>query len=187
MIGAILGDIVGSPYEFHNIKKENFPLIQQKSRYTDDTVMTLAVARSLMDGYGKMDEEITEILITNMKKYGRMFPDAGYGGMFYKWLMTEETKPYNSFGNGSAMRVSSVGWLYPTMEETLHMAALTAGVTHNHPGGIAEAYYGMPELLKEECLDILPKELRKIAEEFTKTQKALPLNHCKTRDLNDKF
>ena len=67
MIGAILGDIVGSPYEFHNIKKENFPLIQQKSRYTDDTVMTLAVARSLMDGYGKTDEEITEILITNMK------------------------------------------------------------------------------------------------------------------------
>ena len=149
--------------------------------------MTLAVARSLMDGYGKTDEEITEILITNMKKYGRMFPDAGYGGMFYKWLMTEETKPYNSFGNGSAMRVSSVGWLYPTMEETLHMAALTAGVTHNHPGGIAEAYYGMPELLKEECLDILPKELRKIAEEFTKTQKALPLNHCKTRELKDKF
>ena len=258
MIGAILGDIVGSPYEFHNIKKENFPLIQQKSRYTDDTVMTLAVARSLMDGYGKTDEEITEILITNMKKYGRMFPDAGYGGMFYKWLMTEETKPYNSFGNGSAMRVSSVGWLYPTMEETLHMAALTAGVTHNHPegikgaqaiaaaiylartgadkeeimdyvrrnfmynldftmdeirpgyhfdvtcqgsvpqairafyegsdyestlrkavsiggdsdtiscmaGGIAEAYYGMPEVLKEACLDILPKELRRIVVQF---------------------
>ena len=140
MIGAILGDMIGAPYEFdRSPKTKEFPLFCNRSEFTDDSVMTVAVAEALMDTLGKSDDEIKDALVKSMKKWGRLFPDAGYGGMFYQWLHTLNPKPYGSFGNGSAMRVSSAGWLFDTLEETRHIAGLTAEVTHNHPEGIKGA------------------------------------------------
>lgn len=139
MLGAIFGDIVGSAYEFRNTHDYNFELITDMSEFTDDTVMTLAVARAMMGTRGKTDEEIKESLIDSMKDLGNKYPYVGYGGMFFGWVLGRDRRPYNSFGNGSAMRVSSVGWLFDTLEETLHMAELSAAVTHNHPEGIKGA------------------------------------------------
>ena len=139
MIGAIFGDIAGSVYEFGNTRDYNFELLPEGSRPTDDSCMTLAVANALLDAMGKDDDRIRSALVTNMQAIGRRYPDAGYGGRFYQWLFSNNPKPYNSYGNGSGMRVSSVGWLYPTMEETLRVAKLTAEVTHNHPEGMKAA------------------------------------------------
>ena len=140
MFGAILGDMIGAPYEFdRSPKAKEFPLFSRGTEFTDDSVMTIAVAEALMDTIGRSDDEIKAALVDSMKKWGRVYPDAGYGGMFYQWLHTREPKPYGSFGNGSAMRVSSAGWLFDTLAETRHMARLTAEVTHNHPEGIKGA------------------------------------------------
>ena len=128
MMGAIIGDIVGSVYEWNNIKTKEFPLFQDKCFFTDDTVMTIAVAEGLMNG-GEKDD-----FIDAMKKYGRMYPDAGYGGRFGRWLMTD-----HSWGNGSAMRTAAVGWWFDNLEETRTAAVLAAGVTHDHPEGIKGA------------------------------------------------
>lgn len=133
MIGAIVGDIVGSVYEWNNIKTKEFPLFQDKCFFTDDTVMIVAVAEALMNG-GEKDD-----FIDAMKKYGRMYPDAGYGGRFGAWLFSDSREPYHSWGNGSAMRTAAVGWWFDSMEETRRMAALAAGVTHDHPEGIKGA------------------------------------------------
>ena len=133
MMGAIIGDIVGSVYEWNNIKTKEFPLFQDKCFFTDDTVMTIAVAEGLMNG-GEKDD-----FIDAMKKYGRMYPDAGYGGRFGRWLMTDSREPYHSWGNGSAMRTAAVGWWFDSLEETRAVAALAAGVTHDHPEGIRGA------------------------------------------------
>ncbi len=140
MYGAFLGDMIGAPYEFdRGSKTKDFPLFGPKSVFTDDSVMTAAVAEALMDTLGGSDSGILERLTASMRDWGRRYPDAGYGGMFYKWLHSADPKPYGSFGNGSAMRVSAAGWLYGTLEETLHAAALTAQVTHDHPEGIKGA------------------------------------------------
>ena len=139
MLGALFGDIVGSVYEFRNTKDYNFTLLSDWSRPTDDSCMTLAVAQALLDTYGQDDDAIRTALVRNMQAIGQRYPDAGYGGMFAKWLVSPRPEPYNSFGNGSGMRVAAAGWLYPTMEETLHAAKLTAEVTHNHPEGIKGA------------------------------------------------
>lgn len=141
MLGAIIGDIVGSPYEFdeNNIKTTNFPLFSDQSVFTDDTVMTVAVARALMDTYGSDEDTILNALTMQMRALGRNYPGRGYGGMFQAWLLVDTAEAYNSFGNGSAMRVAAAGWLYRTLEETLHAAELTAKVTHNHPEGIKGA------------------------------------------------
>ena len=139
MIGAIFGDIVGSVYEFDNTFDYDFPLLRNSSRPTDDTFMTLAVCQALIDTYGKDDKTIKNAVIDSMHEIGRMYPRGGYGGHFFLWLRSESREPYNSFGNGSAMRVSAVGWLYPTLSETLRIAKLTAEVTHNHPEGIKGA------------------------------------------------
>ena len=140
MYGAILGDIIGSPYEFdRGNKSKDFEMFEGDAGFTDDTVMTIAVADALMETLGQSDDEIRETLIYSMKRWGRKYPDAGYGGRFEKWLTGTGSEPYNSFGNGSAMRVSAAGWLYDTLEETLHAARLTAEVTHNHPEGIKGA------------------------------------------------
>ena len=139
MLGAIFGDIVGSVYEFNNTHDYDFKLLSRKSRPTDDTCMTLAVAKALMESYGKDDDTVRAAVIKNMREIGNRYPNAGYGGLFYNWLQGKNPQPYNSFGNGSAMRVSAAGWLYSTMEETLHAAELTAEVTHNHPEGIKGA------------------------------------------------
>ena len=141
MLGAILGDIVGSPYEFdhNNIKTTQFPLFGPQSEFTDDTVMTLAVAEGLMDSWGGSEQEQEAAVCQAMRKFGRLYPAAGYGERFGFWLMTESVAPYNSFGNGSAMRVSSVAWMYDELSAVEACAALTARVTHNHPEGIKGA------------------------------------------------
>ena len=130
MIGAVAGDIIGSIYEHNPIKSEDFPLFHTDSRFTDDTVMSLAVARAIMkdNNYGK-----------EMKSLGQVFPYAGYGGSFQKWLFDPDIIPYNSWGNGSAMRVSPVGFAYGTEEEVLLEAKASAEVSHNHPEGIKGA------------------------------------------------
>ena len=140
MIGAILGDMIGAPYEFDmGNKTKGFPLFSSGTEFTDDTVMTIAVAEALLDTLGKSDEIIIEALVQSMQKWGRKYPNAGYGCMFSQWLITPDPQPYGSYGNGSAMRVSSVGWLFDDIETTRHIAALTASVTHNHPEGIKGA------------------------------------------------
>lgn len=140
MYGAILGDMIGAPYEFNRgDKTKDFPLFSRGSRFTDDSVMTVAVAEALLDTMGKTDDEIKKTLVDSMQKWGKKYPRAGYGGMFKQWLHTKDPKPYGSYGNGSAMRVSSVGNLFDTIEKTRHIARLTAEVTHNHPEGIKGA------------------------------------------------
>ena len=142
MLGAIIGDIVGSPYEFdyRNIKTKFFPLFSEKSHFTDDTVMTIAVAESLLNA-GTMASlgDIRAAVVGKMQSWGLRYPNAGYGMRFIRWLTKENPQPYNSWGNGSAMRVSSVGWLYDSLERTLEVAKATADVTHNHPEGIKGA------------------------------------------------
>lgn len=140
MIGAILGDMIGAPYEFdRGDKSKDFPLFIKDSVFTDDSVMTIAVGEALMDSMGRSDDQVRAALISSMQKWGRRYPYAGYGGMFRKWLRSSEPKPYGSYGNGSAMRVSSAGWLYDSLEDTRKYARLSAEVTHNHPEGIKGA------------------------------------------------
>lgn len=146
MLGAIIGDIVGSTREWHNIKTEDFELVPQGSRFTDDTVMTLAVAEWLMTDPTHQKDTLIEC----MQRLGRSYPHAGYGGMFTKWLASDDPRPYGSYGNGSAMRVSPVGLYAHSMEEALHLAKITASVSHNHPEGIkgAQAIAGCVYLKK---------------------------------------
>lgn len=143
MYGAILGDIIGSPYEFdqNNIKTTDFPLFSERSEFTDDSIMTLAVAEALMNcGIDADEETMKKALVEAMKKYGRRYPFAGYGVNFSMWLEQENPKPYNSFGNGSAMRVSPAAWLcQENLQQMLQIAAITAVVSHNHPEGIKGA------------------------------------------------
>lgn len=140
MIGALLGDMIGAPYEFdRGAKTKDFPLFSKHSEFTDDSVMTIAVAEALLDTIGQPDENITAALVASMQKWDKKYPNAGYGGMFIRWLHEKNPKPYGSFGNGSAMRVSPAGWLFDDIEMTRHMAALTASVSHNHPEGIKGA------------------------------------------------
>lgn len=132
MTGAIAGDIIGSVYEFDNIKTTDFPLFTNKSDYTDDTIMTVAVTDWLLNG-----GDLAKV----MQRYGREYPypTGGYGGRFSGWLREKDPLPYNSWGNGSAMRVSAVGWMFDSLEKTLEVAKETAVVTHNHPEGIKGA------------------------------------------------
>lgn len=142
MIGAILGDMIGSPYEFdhNNIKTKDFPLFSPRSVFTDDSVMTLAVGEALMDAGPKASESSTRsTLVAAMQKYGRLYPDAGYGMRFRRWLTAEDPQPYQSYGNGSAMRVSSAAWLYADLDQVRRAARLSAEITHNHPEGIKGA------------------------------------------------
>lgn len=135
IIGAVCGDIIGSAYEFHKTKDIDFELFTPQSKFTDDTVMTCAVAEWLMEDANHTHEQLVKI----MHHYGEEYPHAGYGGMFKKWLENKWTKPYNSFGNGSAMRVSPVAYYAKSLEEALQLAQISAEVTHNHPEGIIGA------------------------------------------------
>lgn len=142
MYGAILGDIIGSPYEFdQGDKTKDFPLFTSLSVFTDDSIMTLAVAESLMESLEKSEnlEKTKKRLIRYMQFWGEKYPIAGYGYWFSCWLKDWNPQPLNSYGNGSAMRVSSVGWLYDDLDTVLKMAKLSAEVTHNHPEGIKGA------------------------------------------------
>ena len=141
MIGAILGDIIGSPYEFDmGSKAKDFPLLSKISTFTDDTVMTIAVAEVFLDKYLPMNDRIIQQrLIESMQRYGKLYPHVGYGGMFRRWLISINPQPYGSYGNGSAMRVSSIAWLFDDLGMVRYMARLSAEVTHNHPEGIKGA------------------------------------------------
>lgn len=137
-IGAIIGDIVGSPYEFdQGNKSEDFPLFCDKSYVTDDTIMTLAVAEGLVLSSGQTDEKVKQAVIDRMCHWGKAYPHAGYGARFAHWF--DKPVAYNSFGNGAAMRVSSVGWMFSNIDDVLKYAKLTAEVSHNHPEGIKGA------------------------------------------------
>ena len=141
MLGAIIGDIVGSPFEFDKgNKSKEFELFSMKSNFTDDSVMTIAVGEALLDaGKYANSSVIGQLVIEKMQKWGRKYPYVGYGENFRLWLLSQKPKPYGSYGNGSAMRVSSVGWLYDTLERTREIARLTAMVSHNHLEGIKGA------------------------------------------------
>ena len=148
MIGAIAGDIAGSRFEWHNRKSKEFTFLkgadetQCPCRFTDDTVMTLAVAAAIADwreaGCGSMDE-LGARAIARMQEFGRRYPRAGYGGAFRHWLCDENPQPYNSWGNGAAMRVSACGWAGRTLEEVKAMSRAVTEVTHNHPEGVKGA------------------------------------------------
>lgn len=135
ILGALIGDIVGSVYEFYNVKTTDFELFYQESCFTDDSVMTLAVAKWLLED----DSHSPQHLVECMQELGRRYPDAGYGGTFYRWLKQDNPQPYNSWGNGSGMRVSPVGLYAKTLEEALVLAEISASVSHNHPEGIKGA------------------------------------------------
>ena len=142
MIGAILGDIVGSIYEFDNIKTKEFELFDKECFFTDDSVMTVAIAEALLQAEEINEENLEDFkenLITVMHEIGVKYPDCGYGGHFLVWILRNKREPYNSFGNGSAMRVSAVGWYAKTLEEAELIAKATAEVSHNHPEGIKGA------------------------------------------------
>jgi ADP-ribosylglycohydrolase len=130
MLGAIAGDVIGSVHEFARTKTKNFPLFVPDSTYTDDSVLTVAVADWILAGGD---------LIDTFHEYVGSYPYHGYGAFFGRWAQTRSREPYNSFGNGSAMRVSPVGFAYDTIEEVLHYAARSAAVTHNHLEGIRGA------------------------------------------------
>jgi ADP-ribosylglycohydrolase len=142
MYGAIIGDTVGSVYEFNNIKTKDFPLFQKDCYPTDDTYMTLAVAIACVK-YVESEErdlrEFRDILIREMHRLGHMYPNKGYGTHFKRWLEEESYEAYRSCGNGSAMRASPCGWVCGTLKETLALAEASADVTHNHPEGIKGA------------------------------------------------
>ena len=141
MYGAILGDIIGCPFEFdRGGKTKNFPLFCRESEFTDDTVMTIAVADAFLEAPADAGEDIIRtLLVENMQHYGALYPHAGYGARFIHWLRAWNPQPYGSFGNGSAMRVAAIGWLFDDLPMTLAMAGLSASVTHNHPEGIKGA------------------------------------------------
>ena len=151
MYGAILGDMIGRPYEFlRAVKDRNFELFNKRSVFSDDSVMTIAVAEALLkvtDGRSRafttedpdIENRFKEILIDSLKKWGRRYPDAGYGGRFMAWLLSDKRDPYNSYGNGSAMRVSAAGYIADDLETTIKVAAWTAEVTHNHHEGVKGA------------------------------------------------
>jgi len=130
LFGALAGDIIGSAFEWRNVKSKEFELFAQKSRFTDDSVMTIATADALLHGLD---------YAAAYQKWGNLYPHAGYGGKFRQWLKEENPQPYNSWGNGSAMRISPVGWFCKDTESVLKEAEKSASVTHNHPEGIKGA------------------------------------------------
>lgn len=179
MYGAILGDIIGKPYEFSGkVKDRNFELFNSSSDFTDDSVMTIAVAEALFKVtdervmvFTLKDPEIEnrfkDILVDSLKKWGRKYPYAGYGGRFGQWLMSDKRTPYNSYGNGSAMRVSPSGYVAEDLETTIRVAAWTADVTHNHHEGVkgAEAvaaciFMARKGYTKEEIKEYIEKEFK---------------------------
>ena len=138
MIGAIIGDVVGSRFEFHNILSKDFTFFAPGCTYTDDTVMTCAVAQALMDS--KPDfSDLSEKTVAAMQRIGRQYPCCGYGARFINWMFSDNPKPYNSYGNGSAMRVSPVGFAAHDVEEAKKLSAAVTCISHNHPEGMKGA------------------------------------------------
>lgn len=138
VIGALAGDIIGSKYEFHNHRSTEFPLFAPDCEATDDSVMTVAIMKALIDSDGD-DGKLYECAVSAMREIGRNYPSCGYGGRFQLWMFSSEPKPYNSFGNGAAMRVSPVAYVSRSIEEARRKADLVTSPTHNHPEGIKGA------------------------------------------------
>ena len=138
MIGAIIGDIVGSRFEWHNIKTKEFELLMRDCFFTDDTVMSLAICDALMSCKSSYSDLGIQAIVC-MQEYGCDYPAAGYGGRFSSWLVENDPKPYNSWGNGSAMRVSGCGYAANSIEEAVNLSRMVTEVTHNHPEGIKGA------------------------------------------------
>ncbi|MEA3506307.1 MAG: ADP-ribosylglycohydrolase family protein [Elusimicrobiota bacterium] len=156
MLGAIAGDIIGSPYEFDGFKEKDFQLFPAGAVFTDDTVLTAATAEALLTGIPYAEA---------YRKWGRKYIESGFGTNFYYWLLEDDAGPYNSWGNGSAMRVSPAGWVFSTIEETLNEAKKSAEVTHNHPEGIkgaqataAAIFLGRRGKSKEEIREYIEEE-----------------------------
>lgn len=138
MIGAIIGDVVGSRFEFSNYLSKEFVLLTEENCFTDDTVMTCAVAQALMESkedYSDLSVKAVEV----MQRIGRHYPYCGYGGRFYNWMFTDDPKPYGSFGNGSAMRISAVGFAAKDVEEAKKLAYAVTSISHDHPEGLKGA------------------------------------------------
>lgn len=138
MLGAIIGDIVGSRFEWNNIKHKNFELLTPDCFVTDDSIMTLAVAQAIMNSKGDLNC-LPQKAIESMQTIGRPYPDCGYGGRFFHWIYSDDPKPYNSFGNGAAMRVSPCGYAASSLEEAIQLAHQVTCVSHNHPEGLKGA------------------------------------------------
>lgn len=138
MLGAIIGDIVGSRFEWQNHKSKEFELLTKECFVTDDTVMTLAVAKALLESWPGFDD-LSEKAVRYMRELGRMYPDCGYGARFEQWLLSHDPEPYNSCGNGAAMRVSACGWAARSLEEVKKLSKAVTEVTHNHPEGLKGA------------------------------------------------
>ena len=138
MLGAIIGDVVGSRFEFHNRLSRDFAFFHPDCRFTDDTVMTCAVAQALMDSREDFSD-LAERTVSAMQRIGRRYPNCGYGGRFIHWMFTDDPQPYNSFGNGSAMRISPVGFAARDPEEAKLLSAAVTAVSHNHPEGMKGA------------------------------------------------
>lgn len=183
MFGAILGDIVGSRFEFDapGWKKE-FEFLTPECNWTDDTVMTIAVAEALLRvGREAGVAEIEQAVTDSMRDWGQRYPYAGFGGRFNNWLVSSNPKPYGSYGNGSAMRVSAAGWLYESLDRTREVAAATARVTHSHPEGIKGAectaaviYLGRTGSTKEEISDYI---IREFGYDFSESMEEMRARH----------
>lgn len=140
IFGAVIGDIVGSRYEFANHRSKDFPLFGDDCRFTDDSLMTIAVAAALTDCGDKSDKELADSAISHMCRIAALYPYAGYGSSFLRWLFSDgERRPYNSLGNGAAMRVSPVGYYARTERDVKRLSGIVTGITHNHPEGLKGA------------------------------------------------
>ena len=161
MLGAIIGDVVGSRFEFNNIKSKHFKLVDEDSTFTDDSVLTIAVMDWLLHAKTKCNKTAIEYL----QKWARKYPNAGYGSIFYHWKDASDPKPYNSCGNGSAMRISGVGWISEDMQETRFLSDVITGVTHNHPEGMKGAYV-VSQLIRMANLGKSKMEMKMFAEQY---------------------
>ena len=138
MLGAIIGDTVGSRFEWHNHRSKDFDFLTYKCEPTDDSIMTLAIAKAILKSEGNVNK-LSDLVVRYMQQLGRLYSDAGYGGAFRKWIRSSDPKPYSSFGNGAAMRVSPVGFAAKSMDEAKAMSKAVTKVTHNHPEGLKGA------------------------------------------------
>lgn len=199
ILGAIAGDVIGSVYEFYSTRNYNFELFNDRMSPTDDSVMTVAVADWILHDGELSHEELAK----TMRKWGRKYPHAGYGGMFSAWLDSDDAGPYNSWGNGSAMRVSPVGFAFNTMEETMEAAKTSAEVTHNHPEGIkgaqataAAIYLARKGKAKDEIRDYISStfgydlskkcaEIRMHYRFYVSCQESVPQSVCAFLDSTD--
>ncbi len=183
MYGAILGDIIGSRFEFDKGgRTKDFELFTKEDNWTDDTVMTVAVAEALMNaGKEASVSETEKACVGSMQKWGQRYPGAGYGGSFIHWVHSSNPRPYGSYGNGSAMRVSAAGWLYDSLERTREVAKATANVSHNHPEGIKGAectaaviYLGRIGESKNEIMEYV---IREFGYDFSETLEEMRARH----------